>query len=87
MINKLCTHLNFTILMSDGFFFLPDLLLQNEFLSVGVKGIKWVDDDDEDDEHDFITEANKKENHKKWSFQQCVKPEANQQRFSWRFLH
>lgn len=56
MKNKRLTHLNFTILMSDGFFFLPDLLLQNEFLSEGVKGIKWVDNDDDD----FITVILKK---------------------------
>ncbi len=37
-------HLYFTILMSDGFFLFPDLLLQNEFLSksedTGEKQIK-----------------------------------------------
>lgn len=29
------TYLNFTILMSDGFLLIPDLLLQSEFLSAG----------------------------------------------------
>lgn len=57
MKNKLQTRLNFTILMSDGFFFLPDLLLQNELLSVGEKGRKEVDNNDED-------EVNK--NDRKW---------------------
>lgn len=55
MKNKLPTHMNFTVLMSDGFFFLPDLLLHNEFLSAGVKGRKWADNDD-----DFIAESNQK---------------------------
>lgn len=79
--NKLPTHLYFTILMSDGFFFLPDLLLQNEFLSVDVKGMKWFDHDD-----DFITDLKKYINKKKrkyrmWSFWQCVQPEANSSSF------
>lgn len=46
MKNKLPTHLNLTILMPDGFFFLPDLLLQDELLSVSVKGRKRFDNDD-----------------------------------------
>lgn len=55
MQNKLPTHLNFTVLMPNGFFFLPDLLLQNEFLSVGEKCRKWADIDD-----NVIAEPNKK---------------------------
>lgn len=60
MKNKLATHLNVTILMSDGFFFLPDLLLQNELLSVGVNGWKLVENNDDD----FMIESKKKKERK-----------------------